>query len=150
MFYSEKPENFIKKIALLFFCVISFAGCTSGFISLTMPSGDKIKAKPAVAADEFAKGLSGIDRLDGYDAMFFMKDKAERVCFWMKDMRFPLDIIYLDEKKQAQEIFPNLTPCLDGQECAPYCSHSDSIKYILEIPAGASEKYAIQPNSMIK
>lgn len=142
--------NYMQKAIFFIFIALILAGCTTGFITLTMPSNDKIKAKPAITADEFTKGLSGIDRLDGYDAMFFMKDKVERVCFWMKGMRFPLDIIYLDEQKQVQEIFLNLTPCLDGQECRSYCSQSDSIRYILEIPAGLAEQYAIQLNSIIK
>lgn len=141
----------MKKAIFFIAIALIITGCAADdYINLKMPSGDTIKAKTAVKSDEFTKGLSGIDRLDGYDAMFFMKDKAERVCFWMKGMRFPLDIIYLDGQKQVQEIFPNLTPCLHGQECPSYCSQSDSTRYILEIPAGASDKYAIQLNSTIK
>lgn len=141
----------MKKILIFLIFIFFLSGCSaSQFVYLTMPNNEKIKARLAITAVEFNKGLSGIDRLDGYNAMFFIKDQAEQVCFWMKDMRFPLDILYLDDRKTVLEILNNLAPCLTSEQCESFCSKNDQVKYILELPAGQLEKFNLHVNSIIK
>ncbi len=41
------------------------------------------------------RGLSGRDELGEHDGMLFVFDKPSASGFWMKDMKFPLDIIWL-------------------------------------------------------
>lgn len=43
-----------------------------------------------------AKGLSGRDGLDAGKGMLFLFDSAGMQGFWMKDMKFPIDIIWIN------------------------------------------------------
>lgn len=42
-----------------------------------------------------ARGLSGREGLGENEGMFFVFDEPEAYGFWMKDMRFPIDIIWI-------------------------------------------------------
>lgn len=53
-----------------------------------------------VVTDELRKkGLSNRDSLCENCGMLFLFDKKENYSFWMKDMRFPIDIIWLRDDK---------------------------------------------------
>ncbi len=41
------------------------------------------------------RGLSGREALQKNEGMLFLFDRAGRYGFWMKDMRFPIDIIWI-------------------------------------------------------
>jgi len=46
-----------------------------------------------------AKGLSGREKLDKDEGMFFIFGSPGKYGFWMKDMKFPIDIIWIKENK---------------------------------------------------
>ena len=43
------------------------------------------------------KGLSGRDNLADDEGMFFVFEKSDIYPFWMKDMKFAIDIIWIME-----------------------------------------------------
>ena len=94
-----------------------------------------------VVADKASreKGLSGRDSLPPDSAMLFMLEPGRRVAFWMKDMKFPIDIIVFDRSRRVIEIMKNLQPCI---QC-PIYRVSPSAAYALEINAGLAEKIGI-------
>lgn len=59
--------------------------------------GDHLKVSVDVAATEVTreKGLSGRPGLASDQGMLFIFDHADTYAFWMKDMRFPLDLIWI-------------------------------------------------------
>lgn len=50
----------------------------------------------ALTPEEKQRGLSGRDSLPQNHAMLFPYDHKELYGFWMKDMRFPLDFLWID------------------------------------------------------
>lgn len=93
-------------------------------------------------------GLSQTQSLDEDEGMLFIFNGPSLPRFWMKDMDFPLDIIWVNENLEIVEIDENLVPCMDVQ-CPTY-SPSQRVKYVLEINSGLSEKYRISKGDRLK
>jgi len=86
------------------------------------------------------KGLSGKDKLGRNQAMFFVFEKPEIVSIWMKDMKFPIDIIWIDENLHVIYIKEKATP-----ESFPEIFNPPSeAMYVLEVNAGFVEKNKIE------
>ncbi len=78
------------------------------------------------------QGLSGRDSLESGSAMLFNFGKNDKHCIWMKDMRFAIDIIWLDDEQRIVHTEENVT-----QDTYPdqFCSETDSY-YVIEVNAG--------------
>lgn len=57
----------------------------------------KIKAEVVDNEEARMKGLSGRDNLADDEGMFFVFEKSDIYPFWMKDMKFAIDIIWIME-----------------------------------------------------
>lgn len=55
-------------------------------------------------------GLSGRESMPADTGMLFVFEKPDLYEFWMKDMQFPIDIIWLDEKFKIVSIQSNVSP----------------------------------------
>jgi uncharacterized membrane protein (UPF0127 family) len=69
--------------------------------------GERVfKTELAKTASEQAKGLGGRPCIGPNQAMLFAFSKPGQYRFWMKDMKFPIDILWIDSAKRvvAQEI----------------------------------------------
>jgi len=140
----------MKKIILLFLLFVLTACTQSGsFVTLEMPNGDSVNAKLAITEQEHEKGLSGIKKMEGYEAMWFVLDQPRSVAFWMKDMKFNLDIVYLDEDKRIVEVHENKKPC-SKEFCYKIKSVHENVKYVLEVPAGKAIQFNLDINKQIK
>ncbi|HEU5121885.1 MAG TPA: DUF192 domain-containing protein [Candidatus Saccharimonadales bacterium] len=86
------------------------------------------------------KGLSGTASLRDNEGMLFIYDHEDKWGIWMKDMNYPIDIVWLDKDKKVVYIVKNAPP-----ESYPYESFTtkQDAKYILELPAGTVGKKAI-------
>ncbi len=96
-------------------------------------------------AGEQAKGLSGRDSLDKDTGMLFKFDRAEEQCFWMRKMRFNLDIIWLNEEKTAVKIIQNVSPDTYPEQ---FCV--DDTNYVLEFNAGFAGRYGLKPGTRLQ
>jgi uncharacterized protein len=87
-----------------------------------------------------ALGLGGRDNLAPKAGMLFTyAQPADDVCYWMKDMRFSLDIIWLDAHKQITMIEPSLSPATYPHS---YCS-STPTQYVVELNAGIANSLGL-------
>ena len=95
-----------------------------------------------VASDKASqeKGLSGRHSLPADSGMLFTLEPGRPVAFWMKDMKFPIDIIVLDRGRRIIGIMRDLQPC--STQCPTY-NVSVNAAYALEINAGLADKYGI-------
>ena len=60
--------------------------------------------------EERAQGLSGVPALDELEGKLFVFDESGYHRFWMKDMQFPIDIIFIDESFTVVDIVENVLP----------------------------------------
>jgi uncharacterized protein len=86
----------------------------------------------ATPADQ-ERGLSYRDSMDADHGMLFIFQQEGTWRFWMKDMRFSLDIIWFDSQRRAVFIEQNLPPCTP-QNC-PMFTPPVNAMYVLEVNA---------------
>ena len=110
----------------------------------------RISAEVADTGDKRKKGLSGRDELAIAAGILFVFDKSGSYAFWMKDMKFPIDIIWIDESSPAGgnkivDIAENAVPEPDkkDEELKRYQPMAQA-KYVLEINAGLVRLHNLQ------
>ncbi len=89
---------------------------------------------------EKSLGLSGREGLNTNAGMLFIFNKPSKQYFWMKDMKFPIDIVWIDENKKIVGFEENAKP-EDYPEAYP---SSQNVSYVLEISSGEVEKLGIK------
>ena len=85
------------------------------------------------------RGLSGRPALPSAHGMLFIFDHVSRQSMWMIEMKFPLDIIWLDEQMTIVNITRNAPPCESAAKCRSYSSRY-RVKYAIEMTAGEADK----------
>lgn len=104
----------------------------------------KINSKTLLVdiADDDCKRILGLSNKTslGGEGMVFVFENSGNHGFWMKDMRFPIDILWIDEFFTIvgieKNVSPDTYPKPFGQK---YLS-----KYVLETSVGYSNKYNIK------
>lgn len=93
-------------------------------------------------------GLSYRESLAPEAGMLFIFPKPSLTSFWMKGMRFPLDIIWLDADMRIINITVNATP-----ESYPTTFHPDTDRltsFVLEVNAGFCKANNLKVGDVIK
>jgi len=98
-----------------------------------------INAELARTRQEKEKGLSGKEGLKPDEGMLFIYDKEGAYSFWMKDMKFPIDIIWFNESWKVVHIEENLEPATYPDTF----QSSSPARYILEVNAGFIDRHYI-------
>ncbi len=93
-------------------------------------------------------GLSNRDSLDENKAMLFVFETEGIYGFWMKDMNFPLDIVWIDKNLEIVGIEKNLQPCETGRSCLTVYPDEEII-YVLEINSGLSDRYDFENGDVV-
>jgi len=105
-------------------------------------AGQTLKIELAQTEAERRQGLSGRASLPEDSGMLFVFDAPTYPGFWMKDMNFPLDVIWLDENWQVVGITANVLP--DSFPQAFYPPQGKLIKYVLELNAGWADTHNLK------
>jgi hypothetical protein len=115
-------------------------------------AGQNIKVDLALTSAEQEQGLSGRFSLDNNSGMLFIFEYPGSYPFWMKDMNFPIDIIWLapsegGDASEAKVIYikkdarPEDYPATYGPDI--------DAKYILEITSGFSDKNNLKVGDIV-
>ncbi|MDE2399661.1 MAG: DUF192 domain-containing protein [Patescibacteria group bacterium] len=102
-------------------------------------AGKNIKVDLALTPSEQSQGLSGRASLDENTGMLFVFDRPDKYAFWMKDMNFSIDMIWIGEDNKIVFIKKNALP-KDYPETYQPGMDNNTARYVLEITAGFSEK----------
>ena len=86
----------------------------------------------AQTAQQLETGLGGRASLPLNEGMLFVFNTPAIQCFWMKDMHFPLDIIWLDASKYVVYILPDVSPDTYPQSFCP----PSLAQYVIELNSG--------------
>ena len=111
-------------------------------LRITTPDGsvESFKILLANTPASREKGLGGRKSIEENEVMVFVFDEIARHYFWMKDMQFAIDIIWLTETKKVFHIEPNVSP---QSYPATYCPHGKA-KYVIELNAGEAARSHIK------
>jgi len=91
------------------------------------------------------QGLSGRSDLPGGTGMLFVFDTDGLWSFWMKDMLFPLDIIWADAQGRIVGIAHSVSPDTYPQSFTP----GEPARYALEVPAGFAKEHGIAEGDVL-
>lgn len=92
-----------------------------------------------------AKGLGGRACIKPNQAMLFVFDRPNTYAFWMKDMKFGIDIVWLDGSKNIVKIQPKVSPDTYPKTFA----NQKPAQYVLELKAGQAEKLGLKIGSQL-
>lgn len=93
-------------------------------------------------------GLSNKTTLPQDGGMLFTFTKPDYYAFWMKEMKFPIDIIFIKDSKIVT-IFPNVPVPASADENPPIYKPEEPADTVLEINAGLSQKNNFQKGDAV-
>ena len=102
--------------------------------------GATFSVELAVTSDEQQQGLSDRPSMDPAAGMLFVYDSPKGVVFWMKNMHFPLDILWIGADCTLVDFSRNVPPPAPGTENSDLERYRPGaeIQYVLEVNAGAA------------
>ena len=106
----------------------------------------------AVTPAERSQGLSGREKLPEASGMLFVFEGDQHLAFWMPDMNFPLDMVWIDSTCQVVDVTLNAPVPLPGQSLSDLSRFSPSVpsKYVLEINAGEFHDMGISVGDSVR
>ncbi|MFA4872894.1 MAG: DUF192 domain-containing protein [Patescibacteria group bacterium] len=105
-------------------------------------NGIPVQVEVMRTPEEKAKGFSGRAGLDEGKGMLFVFDPPSMPSFWMKEMRFSIDIIWIYHDKVIG-VTPNVPAPVNEYSPLPTYSPPSLVTHVLEVPAGWAEKNEI-------
>jgi uncharacterized protein len=102
--------------------------CTNNRQKIVLSSTRSFCADFVSTPGQLAKGLSGTDQLPVDQAMLFDLGGEDYHGFWMKDMRYSIDIIWLDANKKVVDIKRSASPDSYPESFRP----KSKARYVLE------------------
>lgn len=119
-------------------------------------SGQMIRVSVADTEALREKGLSGRAGLAPDEGMLFVFPKDGKYAFWMKDMHFPIDVIWLSVSDRPSRDGSADPSTGSGQAVVVYMAQNVSpdsfpqtfrpdvlARYVLELPAGYAKEYNV-------
>ena len=120
----------VGSIALIAILMLSLSPSPS-LTTITIGS-QTFPVEIAKTAKQHERGLSGRTSLEQNHGMLFVFDQPTVPKFWMKDMRFAIDILWLDENYKILGIERNITPDTYPKTFEPPVA----VQYVLETNPG--------------
>ena len=120
------------------------ANPTEGYqkVNVTI-NGFTALADVAATQEQKTKGLDVRSSMAENQAMLFPFPDENNYGFWMKGMKFPIDIIWINADKKVVHIEHSLPPCTGSDLTCPIHSPSEKAKYVLETTAGFSDRHQV-------
>ena len=115
---------------------------------LTTSKGEVIPVEVAATLKKRSLGLGKRNSLKKGWGMLFVFEKRKPHRFWMKDMQFPLDIIWLDNHRIVH-IIHNAQPVNSKVEPEVMTSPVP-VNFVLEIAAGRAAKIRLKTGQWMK
>lgn len=94
------------------------------------------------------QGLMDRPTLPANRGMLFIYPEEAPRSFWMKNVEFPLDLLFLDRHWHLVHLMEHAPRCA-GNDCPGY-GHGIDAQYVLELPAGTAARLGLENGSRIK
>lgn len=115
---------------------------------VTTSTGKKISVEVADTVEKRSLGLGNRSGLENGWGMLFVFEKRKQHGFWMKNMQFPLDIIWLDNHLIVH-ILRNVQPEKSGV-IPPVMTPPVAGNFVLEIDSGRADELKLQVGQRLK
>ena len=98
-------------------------------------ANQRIPVELAITREQQNRGLGERDHLEWGHGMLFLHDEKKRRSYWMKGMRFDIDIIWIRDGRISE--IAHAVPHVPGEN-GPTVRSSELVDQVLEVPAGYS------------
>ncbi len=95
------------------------------------------------------QGLSGRESLGAECGMWFVFAQPQVATFWMKEMQFPLDIVWVTDELQIAGVAADVPAPGTPNSALPRYSSGIPVRYVLEINAGMAAELGIEPGDAV-
>lgn len=112
-------------------------------------NGQTISVMVAKTDKEKQVGLSGRNKIGENQGMLFIFDTPNYYSFWMKEMKFPIDIIYINGNKIIT-VVENAKPPLSANDNLAIYQPSEKSDKVLELNAGSADKLKIKTGAVVE
>ena len=163
--YHATELRLIVFVFLLLIGLLTGLGC-AGTPSATMlpeptaePEGSVVRiggasytVDLAVLPEERRQGLSGRESMAQHSGMLFVFEDEQPLHFWMKEMHFPLDIIWIDAQCRMVGVaadVPTPPPNADNDQIPRVQSPSPS-RFVLEVNAGEAARNGLAAGDVVE
>ena len=122
--------------ALAAFCVLaapSTAPAAPAVVPLKLPSGTVLQTEVMIKDPERQMGLMFRPSLPRDRAMLFVFEAVDFHGIWMKNCKFPIDIVWLDEQRKVVHVAEAVPPC-KADPCPVY-EPMQRAAYVVEMNA---------------
>ncbi|MEE9585406.1 MAG: DUF192 domain-containing protein [Nitrososphaerales archaeon] len=134
-------------VVLIYYPVQPPDEVTSADTNFVIVGGKVIAVEIADEPDEMRRGLMFREPLPKDHGMLFVFDRAGVYSFWMKNVEFNLDIIWINDEGIVAHIERNVPPC---NETCPSYRNDDPAKYVLEVNSGFADNIDLDEGSFIE
>lgn len=111
-------------------------------VQVFFPDGFSVTAELAVTDEERQLGLMFRPKINDDQGMLFIFEEESRHSFWMRNMRFAIDILWLDKDRRIVHIEPQVPPC--GQDPCPSYPTPQPARFVLEIRSGGAAAHKLK------
>jgi uncharacterized membrane protein (UPF0127 family) len=103
--------------------------------------GTRVGVEIAATDAARARGLMFREDLAEHEGMLFTFDAPRRYGFWMKNVRIPLDILWLDAAGRVVWIVESAPPC-PAEPCPMYVPEARA-SFVLEVAGGFARRHGV-------
>ena len=144
----------MKKVLIFSAILFLFSACTqspSVLYNTPMKIGNaKLNVQVVSNSADMEQGLSGREKLQDTEGMLFdfKKSNNTRPSFWMKDMEFDLDFIWIKNGKVV-EITSDVKALKNNIDILKTYSPKEDVDMVLEVNSGWAQKNRVQINDAV-
>jgi uncharacterized membrane protein (UPF0127 family) len=103
-------------------------------------NGSALKAEVAQTPADREKGLSGRPCIEAGQAMLFVFDKPSQYAIWMKDMHFPIDIVWINSEHKTVGLELSVEPSTYPDR---FANKDQPAQYVLELQANRAKDLGV-------
>lgn len=140
-----KWATFTTFVIFFFFVATSWGYSSLPIVEIGIGDGTAVKAEVAASSSDRARGLMYRESIGDNEGMFFVFDTDGRHAFWMKNVNFAIDILWLDSEMKVVDIVTANT-CVEN--CQNYTPDYPA-RYVLEVPAGFAAAHGVSTGSAL-
>ena len=131
--------------------IAPFATSAAGLPTTQVTVGERaIGVEVAATPATRQHGLSDRASLPSDAGMLFDLGQTQVATFWMKDMHFPLDMVWIDENHTVAGVAENVQPQPGAADSQLTLYHSTSpVRYVLELNAGAAARLGFTTGAQV-
>lgn len=146
----ENIRLILGAVVVLFLLVILITFFLSRQTGTTIKVADEsFRVKVAKTDKEKQIGLSDTKKLGEKNGMLFVFDTPDKYSFWMREMDFPIDIIYIKDTEVVDVIENVPAPTTSDSDLPVYQPNTEANR-VLELNSGSAKKYNIKKGTIVE